>query len=131
MEATLTIIARSTEIDGNGHVNNARYLEYMEWGRQEWNKLVKLNPQSLDSLGIQLVTVNVNINYRKEVYEGDELRIITRLEKLGRTSLGVYQTIYNQHDQEVVNATTTRVAIDKKERKSTPVPDEIRVCFEN
>lgn len=105
MEATLTIIARSTEIDGNGHVNNARFLEYMEWGRQEWSKLVKLNPQSLDSLGIQLVTVNVNINYQKEVYEGDELRIITRLEKLGRTSLGVYQTIYNQHDQEVVNAT--------------------------
>jgi acyl-CoA thioesterase FadM len=31
METALTIIVRSTEIDINGHVNNAKYLEYLEW----------------------------------------------------------------------------------------------------
>ena len=36
MDASIELIVRSTEIDVNGHVNNAKYLEYLEWGREEW-----------------------------------------------------------------------------------------------
>jgi YbgC/YbaW family acyl-CoA thioester hydrolase len=36
MEAGLETVVRCTEIDINGHVNNARYVEYLEWGREEW-----------------------------------------------------------------------------------------------
>ena len=36
METTLEIVVRPTEIDVNGHVNNAKYVEYLEWGREEW-----------------------------------------------------------------------------------------------
>lgn len=36
MKSSLPIIVRSTEIEVNGHVNNAKYLEYFEWGREEW-----------------------------------------------------------------------------------------------
>ncbi len=36
MEATIEIPVRSTEVDYLGHVNNAKYLEYMEWGREGW-----------------------------------------------------------------------------------------------
>jgi acyl-CoA thioester hydrolase/thioesterase-3 len=32
MKTSLNIIVRPTEIDVNGHVNNAKYLEYLEWG---------------------------------------------------------------------------------------------------
>ena len=30
------LTVRSTDIDVIGHVNNAKYLEYMEWARFEW-----------------------------------------------------------------------------------------------
>jgi hypothetical protein len=36
MEAVLETVVRCTEIDVNGHVNNARYVEYLEWGREAW-----------------------------------------------------------------------------------------------
>ena len=36
METSLEIVVRPTEVDVNGHVNNAKYVEYMEWGREEW-----------------------------------------------------------------------------------------------
>ena len=36
METSLEIVVRPTEIDVNGHVNNAKYVEYLEWGREEW-----------------------------------------------------------------------------------------------
>jgi acyl-CoA thioesterase FadM len=31
----LETVVRCTEIDVNGHVNNAKYVEYLEWGREE------------------------------------------------------------------------------------------------
>ena len=35
-EVVLETVVRCTEIDVNGHVNNAKYVEYLEWGREEW-----------------------------------------------------------------------------------------------
>jgi thioesterase III len=32
METAHEIVVRPTEVDVNGHVNNAKYVEYMEWG---------------------------------------------------------------------------------------------------
>lgn len=126
METQMEVIVRSTEIDGNGHVNNAKYLEYLEWARQEWYEVTDLGPKQLEPFGIQMVTVNININYRKEARQGDVLQIRTALEKLGRSSLVVTQKIYNQSGDLVADALTTRVAIDKNSRKSCPIPDEIK-----
>jgi len=35
METAHETVVRPTEVDVNGHVNNAKYVEYMEWGREE------------------------------------------------------------------------------------------------
>jgi hypothetical protein len=33
VEVVLETVERCTEIDSNGHVNNAKYVGYLEWGR--------------------------------------------------------------------------------------------------
>lgn len=126
MENNFKLVVRSTEIDGNGHVNNAKYLEYLEWARQEWHKSAGMNRQNLDLLGIKLVTVNVNINYKKEAFEGEVLSIETELEKVGRSSFVLVQKMYNQNKEIVVDASTTRVAIEKSSKKSCPIPEELK-----
>ena len=35
MEVILETVVRCTEIDVNGHVNNAKFVEYLEWGRED------------------------------------------------------------------------------------------------
>ncbi|MED3563806.1 acyl-CoA thioesterase, partial [Bacillus xiapuensis] len=97
MEDVLEIVVRSTEIDVNGHVNNAKYLEYLEWGREGWYEKADLPYDKFLKMGIQTVTVNININYRKECRQNDQLSIKTRPEKVGRTSYVLLQEIYNQH----------------------------------
>lgn len=129
MEAALQIIVRSTEIDVNGHVNNAKYLEYLEWGREEWYEQNNLHYDKLLSWGIQTVTVNININYRKECRQGDQLSIITKPERLGRTSFVVKQEIGNQHQELVADASVTIVTMDSTSRKSCPVPEGIAALF--
>ncbi|MFC4767600.1 acyl-CoA thioesterase [Effusibacillus consociatus] len=131
MEVTLEIIVRSTEIDVNGHVNNAKYLEYLEWGREEWFEQHDLHYDQILAMGAQTVTVNININYRKECRQGEVLLIKTRPEKLGRTSFVFKQEIFKKNGELAADATVTVVTIDTESRKSRPVPEEIARHFQS
>ena len=129
MRTTLEIIVRPTEIDVNGHVNNAKYLEYLEWGREEWYEAGQLHYDVLLHLGVQTVTVNININYRKECRQGDRLTIATEPQSAGRSSYVLLQQIYNQKGDLCADALVTSVAMDAAARKSRPLPDELRHFF--
>lgn len=129
MEAALDIVVRSTEIDVNGHVNNAKYLEYLEWGREEWYEKAGLAYDVFYRMGIQTVTVNVNINYRKECRQGDRLTIATRPERMGRTSYVLSQAIRNQAGELCADALVTSVTMDHATRRSTEVPAVLRALF--
>ncbi|MEX2104928.1 MAG: acyl-CoA thioesterase, partial [Bacilli bacterium] len=85
MKTTITIEVRCTEIDVMGHVNNAKYLEYMEWSREEWYNNHNLSFDTFREMGVGTVTVNTNINYRKEVTQGEMLTISTVPLKTGRS----------------------------------------------
>ena len=93
METSLEIVVRPTEVDVNGHVNNAKYVEYMEWGREEWYEQNGLPYDRLLALGAVTVTVNLNLNFRRECRQGEVLTIVTRPERLGRTSFALRQEI--------------------------------------
>ncbi|MBL0386048.1 acyl-CoA thioesterase [Tumebacillus sp. ITR2] len=128
-EVTLDIIVRSTEIDVNGHVNNAKYLEYLEWGREEWYEVNGLHYDAFTELGIQTVTVNININYRKECKQGDVLTIKTFPERMGNTSYSLKQEISNQHGELCADAVVTSVTMDIETRKGKAAPEVLRVLF--
>lgn len=131
MEVKLEIIVRSTEIDVNGHVNNAKYLEYLEWGREEWYETAGLPYDAFTQMGVQTVTVNININYRKECRQGDRLTIVTRPERIGRTSYVLSQRIVNERGELCADAEVTSVALDIGTRKSREVPEALRHWFES
>ncbi len=130
-ESRITIQVRSTEIDINGHVNNAKYLEYFEWGREDLYECLDLPYTYLLSQNIITVTVNININYRKEAIQNDQLTVISRPDKLGNTSFTMEQTIIRESDQAVIaDAYVTLVTVDAKSRKKITVPDLIRKHYQ-
>lgn len=129
MEVTLEIIVRSTEIDVNGHVNNAKYLEYLEWGREEWYERSGFDYETFLRMGIQTVTVNININYRHECRQGDVLTITTTPERMGKSSYVLKQTIANSRGVLCADAFVTSVAMDTATRRSREVPGQLRVLF--
>ncbi|GMK40621.1 thioesterase [Paenibacillus sp. CCS19] len=130
MKISLDLIVRSTEIDVNGHVNNAKYLEYLEWGREEWYEANKLHYETLMGLGVQTVTVNITINYRKECKQGDRLTVTTEPQSIGRSSYVLRQEIVNDRGELCADALVTSVTMDIETRKSRTVPDELRALFE-
>ncbi|WP_128894800.1 acyl-CoA thioesterase [Longirhabdus pacifica] len=125
---TFEIDVRSTEIDTLGHVNNAKYLEYMEWARFDWIQKAGLTVEKLREKQIMIVLVNVNINYRKEIRFGDKVKVVTKPVKptrVGGKSGTMIQEIYNQHGDLATDAEITIVFIDAVKRKSIEIPEEI------
>jgi YbgC/YbaW family acyl-CoA thioester hydrolase len=129
METSLEIVVRPTEIDVNGHVNNAKFVEYLEWGREEWYDLNGLTYDRLAAMGALTVTVNVNLNFRRECRQGEILAIVTRPDRLGRTSFAFRQEIRKQDGHVAADAVVTLVTIDPASRKPRPVPEELATAL--
>ncbi|MED1915050.1 thioesterase family protein [Bacillus thuringiensis] len=120
------LTVRSTDIDVIGHVNNAKYLEYMEWARFEWIWEQGFTLDELRRRAIMPVVVNININYRKELKMREEVTAITTVIKVGEKSFVIRQELYNAADVLVADADVTMVMIDANTRQSISLPVELK-----
>ncbi|MFB9998774.1 acyl-CoA thioesterase [Providencia rustigianii] len=119
-------------IDVFQHVNNARYLEFYEADRWEWMGKANLIEWAIQNK-IVMAAVNINVNYFQAVGLGDELTVISRMDKIGVKSAVCYQQIIrNSHGQsEVVSdAYVTFGFIDGKTNKAMVIADELREKIE-
>ena len=129
MEVVLETVVRCTEIDVNGHVNNAKYVEYLEWGREEWYDRHSFPYERLLGLEVVTVVVNINLNLRQACHQRDLLRIVTRPERRGRTSFALGQRIEKGDGTVVADAVVTLVTIDATTRRGRPLPEEFARLF--
>jgi thioesterase-3 len=116
---------RGYHIDMFRHVNNARYLEFLEEGR--W-AFFDGNPDFFYPLkGVTFFVVNININYRRPSSLGDVLDIQTRLSKIGNTSGVLRQEIYNKGTGELIaDADITFVIVDAKTQRPLNLRDQLK-----
>ena len=120
------IIVRGFHIDIFSHVNNARYLEFMEEAR--WVVIDKyIDLKRMHEKGIIFVVVNININYRRPASVGDILELYLDLTKIGGKSAIFYQEIrLKGTDIVVADAQVTFVFADKNTGKAVKIDDEIK-----
>jgi len=111
------IKVRGYHADFYGHVNNARYLEFLEedrWALLE-SKIDLMKKWA--TMEIVFLVVNINVNYRRAVPVGATLLISTDLEKIGSRSAVLLQKILLKETQEVAaDALITFVLTDKSGR---------------
>ncbi|HEY1100318.1 MAG TPA: thioesterase family protein [Myxococcota bacterium] len=119
--ATTSIVVRSTELDAYGHVNNARYVEYFEWGRFDWLDVTGLGA-AVSGDGSAYVVVNVNVAYKKEARLGEKLTLKTALKTMGKGSLVMAQRLENTSGAVVAEGEVVLAAFDPKARKGMPLP---------
>lgn len=84
------ICIRSYHLDGYGHVNNARYLEFLEEARWAWFEAGGLLPLLGET---RLVVSRIDIRYRRAAAEGDRLDIRSRLKEIQPRRILVSQTL--------------------------------------
>ncbi len=120
------VVVRPSDIDQLGHVNNARYLEYLEWGRVRWYQ----SHPSLLSPDVNFAVASIHINYRREVKLDARLTVLTGLVRVGNSSITFRQEIVDEEGQRVADAEVVAVYFHTGLRKSVPFPAELRAQLE-
>ena len=95
-----------------GHVNHARYLEFLEAARWEMlGDAVEL--EAWHDQGRRFVIVRVDVSYRAAATLGDDLVVRTWGGDVGKSSARVHQEIVRTGDgKTIVEATITYVILD-------------------
>lgn len=126
MKTHTEIKVRGYHLDAYQHVNNARYLEFLEEAR--WDYLDKINALGyFKEKNLAFVIVNINIDYKWPAVQGDVLSVETFLAETGNTSFIFQQNIHllNQNRLSAA-AKVTFVLVDLKGNKPIRVSDEAR-----
>ena len=113
------------DMDAFGHVNNAAYLRYLEDARIDWlNSLDK----SWESDDKGPAVVNININFRREIRFPTTIRVKLTISQASEKRVLNHYVIVDRNNPETVfaDAELTLVWIDRKTRRSIPVPAMIR-----
>ncbi|QOV69825.1 YbgC/FadM family acyl-CoA thioesterase [Citrobacter sp. BDA59-3] len=124
------IKVRGYHLDVYQHVNNARYLEFLEEAR--WDGLENNeNFKWMTTNNIAFVVVNININYRRPAVLGDRLTVTSHVKQINGRSGVLSQVVTLEPGGEVVtDALVTFVCIDLKTQKALALEGELRERLE-
>lgn len=127
---TIEIKVRGYHADAYGHVNNARYLEFLEEAR--WAAVEK-SKDFLDIMknGYDFNVVNININYRSPAVPNDVLVVETEFVKINSRSGVVRQAIkLKETDKIIADAEITFIMFDIKKKKAAALEGEMLSALE-
>lgn len=123
---TIEIKVRGYHLDVFGHVNNARYLEFLEEAR--WALFDnKVNLEDLAKDGFVFTVVNINISYRQPAFLHDVLCVETSMANFGKRSAILRQTVKNKATGvTIADADVTFVMVAIKEQKAAALEGRLK-----
>lgn len=130
---SVDIRVRGYHLDVYQHVNNGRYMEFLEEAR--WDFMDETGfTQQLEALGRALVVVNININYRRPALLNDLLRVSVVLNRIGNKSAQFEQIVTRivdgKEEDVVADALVTFCVMDPAIDKAVVLEGEIRSILE-
>lgn len=115
---------RISDINYGGHVSNAAVLSFFQDGRIGY--LQQLGSFSeMDIGGCGIILPEANVQYKAEMFLGEDLQIGVRIVELRRSSLIMGYRIERQGEV-TAEGTTALVAYDYQERKVRRLPEAFR-----
>jgi acyl-CoA thioester hydrolase len=123
---------RFADCDPLGHVNNAKYLTYIEqarillWGRQLGFQARAIATRG-GSRGQGFILARAEVDFRAQAHDGDELEVRLALAAFGRTSATYEYEVVDLADGRVVaTARTVQVWLDYDTGHPVPISEELK-----
>lgn len=116
------------DTDAGGIVYYANYLKFFERARTEWLRQLGFNQELLRQQGVLFVVREVNARYLQPARLDDELEISVIVEKMGKASFNMAQTVYrvsSEGKQPLVSGSVSIACIDSS-GKPRAIPADIR-----
>jgi acyl-CoA thioester hydrolase len=125
--ARIPISVRWRDMDSMGHVNNAKYIAYLEEARVRW--MLTVPGISMKDRVAPVVAAN-NINYRRPLTWPHDVMVELYVDRLGSSSVTIGHRIVDQVDAGVLYSDGNVVVVwmDTQTGRSAPLPEAIRTA---
>lgn len=120
---------RSYECDSYGHVNNATYLNFLEFARMEALEQKSLTLSKLKQLGFMVLIRRVEIDYKFPASMGDHLIIRTYVSEHRRTSGTFTQEITRENDKKLIITANVTWVFTNLQGRPMAIPPVIKEAF--
>ncbi len=119
------VSVRYSEVDSMGIVFHSRYIEYYDFGRNEFIASLGVPLTMLESVdNIMVPVLEVKSTYLSPAYFGDKLTIRTTLKELPKVKAHFYTEVYR--DGELINKGSVTLAfINGTTRKPVRAPQRL------
>jgi len=101
---TVRFRVRTYECDAYGHVNNAVYLNYLEYARDQYIEQHGLDYQELVASGGGIFVAEARLSYLSPALPGEELTLTTEPEEWGAAFLVLKQDLWGPQKRAVLEA---------------------------
>ena len=118
---------RLGDLDPFGHVNNAVIATYVEQGRVLY--LRDVLGTGVDPVSMPFILARLEIDYVSQVQFTDAVEVGSRVDWIGRTSIGMSHLLINQEARELARSEAVLVAFDYDVEKPMPVSDSWRAVM--
>ena len=122
MQHECALRVRHYECDTYGHVNNAVYLNYLEYARGEFLRAAGFDYKAAVAAGYGLYVARIAIDYKSPAFPEDELIVRSAAVKKGAVSGTMAQTILR--GQEILAFAEVTWAFVDSAGRPTRIPKE-------
>ena len=124
------ISVRGRDMDSMGHVNNAKYISYLEEARVRW--MLTVPDVSMTDRIAPVVAAN-NINYKRPLTWPNDVVVELYVDRLGTSSVTIGHRIVSAKDDSVLYSDGNVVVVwmDTQTGHSAPLPAAIRAVSES
>ncbi|GAA0326638.1 thioesterase family protein [Oceanobacillus sp. FSL W7-1293] len=120
----IPISVRFSETDMYGHVNNVSPFIYFEEARIAYlNSISFLSKDMRQKDGI--IVADLQCNYLKELYFGDDIRVYVKTASVGNTSFDIHYKVMREEDV-ILTARGRLVYIDTEKKAPKKLSDALK-----
>lgn len=128
----ITFPIRFMDLDPMQHVNNARYLNFLEEARiAYWKDVLKVK---LDSAEFNAVVARVEIDYKAPIFFNEEVTVYSRVSKIGNKSMTYDCAIVAEKEGKkklAAHSLTTIVKLNPNTLKPEPIDEKTKSVIRN
>nr|WP_307774375.1 thioesterase family protein [uncultured Cetobacterium sp.] len=110
-----------SDINYGGHMGNERPLIIFQQARIELFKNFELSELNIGD-GVGTIQKESHVNYLKESFLGDILKVIIEKIEFTKTTMNFYYNIFNQKDELIVTGSTLIIGYNYEKRKISKIP---------
>jgi acyl-CoA thioester hydrolase len=121
---------RYSDLDPQGHVNNARFLTYFEQARVNYLINLGLFSKEQSFLEIGIILAEATVTFKAPVYFSSAPRVGVRVSRLGNKSLTMEYEMAEANGTVYATGATVIVTYDYSTQATVPIPATWRAAIE-